>query len=202
MSGPFFGPSAPSASIPRPFREWEKDRLPDGWGQGAPVNVGQQGRKKDRAKMARMAQDADDDTEDWFGSARNAKNRRPLAGTTGNRGQGGKNPGGKTMSFDFSASRPQPASSPVWHQNQPHPTPSLLQRITSSANPGPQRGTPMRFKDSPAHLNYGAPKSTRITSGQSHASNADNSGRRKRENGRDRRELEGAGPRYKGGYGR
>ncbi|THH13570.1 hypothetical protein EW146_g6665 [Bondarzewia mesenterica] len=82
MSGPFFDPTTrPDQSIAyhREPRDWENaDTLADGWGFDAPVNVGKQGRNKDRARMeqqARKAQDEEDDPDDWFRNARNVRNR-------------------------------------------------------------------------------------------------------------------------------
>ncbi|TFK55680.1 hypothetical protein OE88DRAFT_1804497 [Heliocybe sulcata] len=79
MSGPFYDANFPaSKGKARPPRDWESgDTLGDGWGFNAPMNVGRQGRRKDRARMEQTAknQDAREDPDDWFSNSRNVKNR-------------------------------------------------------------------------------------------------------------------------------
>lgn len=196
MSGPFFDSSAEqmpsvSESTSRRLREWERDKLPDGWGHDAPVNVGKQGRKKDRAKMERMATDDNDDADDWFGSARNVPNRGPPKRPVTE----GRGSVGKKISIGFSASHLQSSFvAPAWNGNQSGPAPSLLDRISSTPNP---RYQPIQSQDSHSQRNRGAPKSNRSRQHES-----GDIRRRDKERERDRRERERPGPRYKGGYGR
>ncbi|KZT24529.1 hypothetical protein NEOLEDRAFT_1134919 [Neolentinus lepideus HHB14362 ss-1] len=79
MSGPFYNATVSSSKdkTRRP-RDWESaDHLGDGWGFNAPMNVGKQGRRKDRARMEQAAKDQEEgeDTDDWFNNPRNARNR-------------------------------------------------------------------------------------------------------------------------------
>jgi hypothetical protein len=146
-------------STARRVREWEQDKLPDGWGQEAPVNVGKQGRKKDRARMEQMAQDADDDADDWFGNSGNTRKSGPSRSVNG--GRGGKGMGGKKISFGFSASHLQVSSSTLASdQNPPHSTPSLVDRIGSSSNVRPQHNPPKRLKASYSYRDRDAPDAT------------------------------------------
>lgn len=79
MSGPFFDATTSlSKGKARRPRDWEtSDHVGDGWGFNAPMNVGKQGRKKDRARMEQVAkhQEEEEDPDDWFGNPRNARNR-------------------------------------------------------------------------------------------------------------------------------
>jgi protein AIR1/2 len=77
QAGPFYDPDDQRTQAIREPRDWEAlDRAPDGWGLNAPLNVGQQARKRDKARMEERArQTNEDDPEDWFGSHRNARSR-------------------------------------------------------------------------------------------------------------------------------
>ncbi|KAI0035396.1 hypothetical protein K488DRAFT_68437 [Vararia minispora EC-137] len=69
MSGPFSDTTFTSDACPRGPREWEEGgEVLDSWGFKAPTNVGQQGRSKDRKRMAERARRADEEgeEEDWF----------------------------------------------------------------------------------------------------------------------------------------
>ncbi|KAI0832815.1 hypothetical protein BC628DRAFT_1309582 [Trametes gibbosa] len=70
LSGPFFSEaSQPSRRAPR---EWETAGVfADGHGSVVPMEVGKQGRKKERARLARRAQEIEEgnDEDDWFDNA-------------------------------------------------------------------------------------------------------------------------------------
>ncbi|CDO68458.1 hypothetical protein BN946_scf184760.g14 [Trametes cinnabarina] len=94
LSGPF------SSEAPRPSkrvpRDWETaSAFADGYGFVAPMDVGKQGRKKERARLERRAREieADEDEDDWFGSAR-SKGRNGSGGGGGGAGGGGGVGGG------------------------------------------------------------------------------------------------------------
>lgn len=76
-SGPFFGSrvSPSKKSGKKPQREWNnEDRWGDGHGSSIPINVGKQGRKKERQRMETLDARAmaEEDEDDFF---RNVKNR-------------------------------------------------------------------------------------------------------------------------------
>jgi protein AIR1/2 len=74
MTGPFYNPDEQPSAVQRAPRDWESaDHVPDGWGFNAPSNVGQQGRRKEKARMEERARLADDDGDDWFGGRPDAR---------------------------------------------------------------------------------------------------------------------------------
>ncbi|EED82859.1 predicted protein [Postia placenta Mad-698-R] len=94
LSGPFADASArtPShLSTKRAPRDWEvAGAFADGYGFQAPMDVGKQGRRKERAKMekrAREIEEADLDPDDWFG------NRNKTRRGEERRGGGGRDRG-------------------------------------------------------------------------------------------------------------
>ena len=76
-SGPFFDPRASPSKRPsrKLKRDWDdEDRWGDGHGSSLPINVGKQGRKKDRRRMEELdARAREDDDDDFF--SRNVKDR-------------------------------------------------------------------------------------------------------------------------------
>ncbi|CAL1700144.1 unnamed protein product [Somion occarium] len=98
-SGPFFDPTRaekPTSSSSRKARrakasrDWlrEDGTWADGYGFAAPMDVGKQGKRKERARMEQRAQEVQlDDDEDWF--ARRGR------GSSGNARNGGGGGGGK-----------------------------------------------------------------------------------------------------------
>ncbi|KAI0920785.1 hypothetical protein AcW1_005039 [Taiwanofungus camphoratus] len=91
FSGPFYDASArpPSSrsSKKRGPRDWEvAGAFADGLGFNAPMDVGKQGRRKERARMEKRAKELEEEEEsdDWFGGRARAR--------SGGNGGGGKNP--------------------------------------------------------------------------------------------------------------
>lgn len=75
-SGPFFDPRASSSKKPgkKPQRDWDdEDRWGDGHGSSLPINVGKQGKKKERQKMEALDAKAREEEDDFF--SRNVKDR-------------------------------------------------------------------------------------------------------------------------------
>ncbi|KZT70314.1 hypothetical protein DAEQUDRAFT_725592 [Daedalea quercina L-15889] len=80
LAGPFADPDArppPKSKTKRPPRDWEvASAFADGYGGHVPMDVGKQGRRKERAKMeqrAREWEDRQDDPDDWFGNRAKGK---------------------------------------------------------------------------------------------------------------------------------
>ncbi|KAL1944111.1 hypothetical protein VTO73DRAFT_3296 [Trametes versicolor] len=102
LSGPFSSEaSRPSQRAPR---DWETaDAFADGHGSVVPMEVGKQGRKKERARLERRAREIEeeDDEDDWFGGAR-ARGRGGGGGGGGGHSGGGGG-GGKSSRRDREA---------------------------------------------------------------------------------------------------
>ncbi|KAI0355393.1 hypothetical protein OH77DRAFT_1424881 [Trametes cingulata] len=95
LSGPFSAEaSRPSKRAPR---DWETaTAFADGFGFVAPMEVGKQGRRKERARLERRAREieAENDEDDWFGSARSRG--KSGGGSGGGGGGGGNSKGGNS----------------------------------------------------------------------------------------------------------
>ena len=223
MTGPFLDSSTASkqsASFRRGPRDWEEgETLPDGWGFDAPVNVGKQGRKKDRARMeqqAREVQEMEDDPDDWFGNAQNTRNRGHQP--TNQRNQNGHTP--KKISFGSSLHgngrhtnfEDTPRSRPPTEQyadgahsdrrdrgdrrQGSHRRPSLLDRIQEETDELHIRGAYRRRSDSRRH-----DRDQKDRDRPHSRSHRDEDKEHRRED-RDHRRRESRGPKYRGGYSR
>ncbi|KAH7929488.1 hypothetical protein BV22DRAFT_1056977 [Leucogyrophana mollusca] len=214
MSGPFFDPAAEPIRIHRGPRELREDEdthnLPEDWGMNAPVNVGKQGKNKDRARMEkRFREQEDDDGGDWFANSRNARNRD----------MNGKPPpssnSSKTIKFGKSVKDvgrqflpPPPPSS---RKDGP---PSLLERLGDGRSGGGHRRRSDDHRDSgrgsePYRIR-GAAKEPRSQDrdgeySRRHDRDRDRDREQDRRHSRDQERghrREDHGPRYKGGYSR
>ncbi|KAL7282689.1 hypothetical protein ACG7TL_004163 [Trametes sanguinea] len=198
LSGPFSSEGTrPSKRAPR---DWETaSAFADGFGFVAPMEVGKQGRKKERARLERRAremEEAEQDEDDWFGAARskgrssgggggwngNGKSpRRDRSG--GNNSKGGGNGGGGgsggKIRFDFSHSSLD-RDRRDGRDRDGGGRDSKRQRVSYDDLPGPSRET-----DS-IQIRGAAKKQDR-----SYGSN-----------GRYDRDPPSRGPRYRGGYAR
>jgi protein AIR1/2 len=68
MSGPFYNPNEKRLPAkPRQLGVWESaDNLPERWGHGLPIKVGEQAKKKAKEKLERQARALDESEDDWF----------------------------------------------------------------------------------------------------------------------------------------
>ncbi|KAI0371528.1 hypothetical protein BV20DRAFT_1120573 [Pilatotrama ljubarskyi] len=185
LSGPFSAEaSRPSKRAPR---DWETaSAFADGFGFVAPMEVGKQGRKKERARLERRAREieAEDEEDDWFGSARSRGKSGGGGGgnSNGNGSRRDRNRGdvsrGNTNSkirFDFSH------SSMDRDEGRGGGRGSKRQRVSYDDLPGPSRET-----DS-IQIRGAAKTQDRYGSNGSSRYDRDQSSR---------------GPRYRGGYSR
>ncbi|KAI8982763.1 hypothetical protein BD414DRAFT_579052 [Trametes punicea] len=192
LSGPFSSEaSRPSKRAPR---DWEAlSSFADGFGFVAPMEVGKQARKKERARLERRARELEeqDDQDDWFDAAQsrarsggggNGTGRSPRR-DRGGRGASKANGAGK-MRFDFSHSSLDRDRDRQDREGGGRDR--KRQRVSYYDPPGPSRET-----DS-IQIRGAAKKQDRDRSG----SNGNNS--------RDRydRDAPSRGPRYRGGYSR
>ncbi|KAH9927317.1 uncharacterized protein B0H18DRAFT_1004063 [Fomitopsis serialis] len=104
-SGPFADIDArppTKSSTKRAPRDWEvANAFADGYGAEIPMDVGKQGRRKERARMeqrAREWEDQRDDPDDWFGGQRKEKGGKDRAGRDARNGGSG----GKKIDISFS----------------------------------------------------------------------------------------------------
>ncbi|KAH9948756.1 hypothetical protein B0H21DRAFT_731833 [Amylocystis lapponica] len=105
LSGPFSDISTSVRSkAKRAPRDWEvADTFADGRGFTAPMDVGKQGRRKERVRMEKRAQEleeAEDDPDDWFGSARRNGASHARGGA---RGSAQSKSGGKKIDIGFAS---------------------------------------------------------------------------------------------------
>ncbi|PCH40782.1 hypothetical protein WOLCODRAFT_143221 [Wolfiporia cocos MD-104 SS10] len=111
-SGPFADTTArPSAhpTAPRAPRDWEvANAFADGWGANVPMDIGKQGRQKERERLGKRARELEEeDPDDWF--SRGASRNNSGGGRNGGRGPGspirngnaGRSGSGKRISFGF-----------------------------------------------------------------------------------------------------
>ncbi len=185
LSGPF------SSEAPRPAkrapRDWETAAaFADGYGFTAPMEVGKQGRKKERSRLERQErarEEAEGDQDDWFDKARSrarsgdAGKEKRTSGRGGGGGSKANRSGGAKFKFDFS-------SSSVGGERD-----SKRQRSGYDVLPGPSRETD-------TIQTRGAARKPSYSS----MSSRDRHDRYDRDRDRDRGSQRG--PRYKGGYGR
>ncbi|KAG1754016.1 uncharacterized protein EDB91DRAFT_1101181 [Suillus paluster] len=204
MSGPFYDPASEPVRVRRGPRESqnEDDRpaLREDWGMDAPVNVGKQGKNKDKEKLAkRFREQEDDDTGDWFNNPRNMKNRgndKPASN------------GRKAIKFGNSMKDVGRQFMPLQSAT---PRKSLLDRLGDSPHRGHRRRSGDHYGSSKEPESYrirGASHNSRDRDGEYSRSN---SGRERERQRRDSREWDrdrdrghgwGNEPRYKGGYSR
>ncbi|OSD04455.1 hypothetical protein PYCCODRAFT_1487261 [Trametes coccinea BRFM310] len=180
LSGPFSSEATrPSKRAPR---DWETaSAFADGFGFVAPMEVGKQGRKKERARLERRAremEEAEQDEDDWFGAAR-SKGRSSGGGGGGGGGNGGGGGSGGKIRFDFSHSSLD-RDRRDGRDRDGGGRDSKRQRVSYDDLPGPSRET-----DS-IQIRGAAKKQDR-----SYGSN-----------GRYDRDPPSRGPRYRGGYAR
>ncbi|KAI0737683.1 hypothetical protein C8Q80DRAFT_1222737 [Daedaleopsis nitida] len=179
LSGPFS--SEASRPSKRPPRDWETaSAFTDGFGSTLPMEVGRQGRRKERERQARALEKMEDDQDDWFGAARSSggergKDKRP-PGRGGNGGlkADGSGGGGKHIKFNFSS--------------MDGDRDAKRQRLDHVDLPGPSRETDsFQIRGAARKQSY---------------SSASSRDRRDRYSDRDRdRDRESQrGPRYRGGY--
>ncbi|KAG0709612.1 hypothetical protein DFH29DRAFT_793037, partial [Suillus ampliporus] len=205
MSGPFYDPASEPVRVRRGPRESqnEEDRptLREDWGMDAPVNVGKQGKNKDKEKLAkRFREQEDDDTGDWFNNPRNMKNRgndKPASN------------GRKAIKFGNSMKDVARQFMPPQSAAPRKSGPSLLHRLGDSPHHGHRRRSGDQYgppKEPESYRIRGASNNSRDRDGEYSRSN---SGRDRERQRRDSREWDrdrghgwGNGPRYKGGYSR
>ncbi|KAI0082541.1 hypothetical protein K474DRAFT_1767819 [Panus rudis PR-1116 ss-1] len=196
-SGPFFDASRPEKPSKKSKREkkrdWERDGLwADGHGFTAPIDVGKQGRKKEKKRLEeRLQATQDDDEGDWFsqrgrdgGKNKPASNRSNNGGSSSSRPKGGKitfgdmkrdqNRFSKLDMVDFPRSSRPSRDEDRRYGDLPRPM-----RETDSIQ---IRGAARRPSDDRRYTGGGG--------GRSYGSRYD-----------ERREAE-RGPRYRGGYSR
>ncbi|KIJ70584.1 hypothetical protein HYDPIDRAFT_164570 [Hydnomerulius pinastri MD-312] len=218
ISGPFYDPATEPERKRRGPRELQNDeglpRLPEDWGVDIPVNVGKQGKSKDREKLEKRfrEQEEEDGDADWFNNPRNARNRGMNQKAPPTR------PRGKAMKFGGSlkdAGRqllpPQPP--PPSSSGKPL---SLLERLEDSRGGGNDRRRldrssdrdryePPRSSDPPLRI-LGAAADRRNQDGRSSNSRKSDREREKDRRDRDRERHRGSErehrPRYNGGYNR
>ncbi|KAI0677645.1 hypothetical protein C8Q78DRAFT_102883 [Trametes maxima] len=193
LSGPF------SSEVPRPSkrapRDWETaSAFADGFGFVAPMDVGKQGRRKERARLEQRAREreAEDEEGDWFDSAR-ARGRSGGGGSGGGNG-GGRGGSGKDSRRDRGGGGSKPNSNgKIRFDFSQHPSTdkssrgrgehdSKRQRVSYADLPGPSRET----------------DSIRIRGASRKQDRYDSYGSRDRYD----RDESSRGPRYRGGYSR
>ncbi|KII94762.1 hypothetical protein PLICRDRAFT_47774 [Plicaturopsis crispa FD-325 SS-3] len=195
MSGPFADEEQAVSTKPRHRqpRSWEQeDVFPDGWGKDAPVNVGKQGKKKDRARMEKQMREAEDDPDDWFGAPANARSRGAVP--TGPARGGGRQ---KKMSFGFSKEQRQFQAPPSLPSK-----PQLLDRLSDGRDPYEMQRDNWRNRDYDDGKRRGGGGRERH---RDRDKNRDRGGRGDRDRDRDRDRYDSGaepGPRYRGGYSR
>ncbi|KAF9221946.1 hypothetical protein BS17DRAFT_784199 [Gyrodon lividus] len=209
ISGPFYDPATESAHIRRGPREMQDGvdlpRLPDDWGVGAPVNVGKQGKNKDREKLEKRfrEQEEGEGDDDWFNDARNARNR--------GMNQKGSPSGPRAKSMKFSSLKDggrkfPPPPAPSSRGGQP---PSLLARLGDSREGSNRchsdRYEPPRGSDNSIRIR-GAANDHRNRDGRYSNPRRNEWERDEDRRDRDRERYRGAerdhGPRYRGDYNR
>ncbi|KDQ64478.1 hypothetical protein JAAARDRAFT_64329 [Jaapia argillacea MUCL 33604] len=198
MSGPFFDTSQDASSSRREPRDWESNnnKLPDGWGFDAPMNVGKEGKKKSRTRMedrAKVQQEEDDDPDDWFGNAQNVKNRGMLPGPSRSRDRVNTTaPNSKRPNFNFKKERGRDDRSTV--AEPPHGG-SLLSRLQDPPGRAPDRGDYGGSRERPLQVRGAAKNPSNSRSHEPPSRRAVSGSDRDMTSRRDER-----GPRYKGGY--
>ncbi|EKM59927.1 uncharacterized protein PHACADRAFT_250735 [Phanerochaete carnosa HHB-10118-sp] len=94
-TGPFADAKNPQQRKPGKAASYAA-RMNDAWGDGyghvLPLDVGKQGRKKERARMERRAQEVQaDDADDWFAKRRGGNSREKGGGSGGGGSKGSRN---------------------------------------------------------------------------------------------------------------
>ncbi|KAH9939238.1 uncharacterized protein BXZ73DRAFT_88961 [Epithele typhae] len=182
LSGPFSS-EAPRQSKRAP-RDWETvNAFSDGFGSNMPMQVGKQGRRKERERLARAReQQADDDDDDWFAGNRARPNNKGSRGSSRNKGD--TRGGGGKIKFDFSTSSVGVDRGNKQQRTDGYELPAPMQETESlqirGASRRDRRSSPPRDRD-------------------------ERYGRYDRERDRDRdrdweRRDPQKGPRYRGGY--
>ncbi|EGN93064.1 hypothetical protein SERLA73DRAFT_190229 [Serpula lacrymans var. lacrymans S7.3] len=199
-SGPFFDPAAEPIRTHRGPRELQseadKPPLNEDWGIDAPLNVGREGKKKDRARLEKRYREQDEeDPDDWFGKSRMGRGR----------GKPVEQPPPRSGGLKFSTSMKD-----VGRQFMPAPPdrnekpPSLLARlgVTDNSSRKGQRRKSNEYRDP-------NPDTIHIRGAAKHSRDQDNgSSRSYRDREQDRRvrdrkyPKQEQGPRYRGGYNR
>ncbi|CCM03346.1 uncharacterized protein FIBRA_05475 [Fibroporia radiculosa] len=187
LAGPFADLSTLSSSRSsnkRPPRDWEvASAFADGWGSNMPMEVGKQGRRKQRAKLekrAREIEDAEDDPDDWFGGRTSGRGKKR---DSDSRGGGSKNPYKGKISFGASVVHPGRRDDRDERRRG-----DGRKRVSYDDLPGPAQET----------------DSFQVRGAARRQSEGDR-GDRHRESRRDRDSSyrrDERGPRYKGGYAR
>lgn len=211
MLGPFYDPAAEPISIKRGPRERNSEvdwpRLPDDWDASVPVDVGKQGKNKDKERLEKRFREQEDEGEDWFNDIRNMKRKEkeqqaPLLEPRGKRLKFGLFKDGRYGLSSLPPSLPTRGSGS-----------SLLARLSNSRG-GTDRGKGDRSRDrhEPSHR---FENSIRIRGAATDQRNQNgkylNSHKTERERGQDRWDRgkpghqepkRGHGPQYRGGYDR
>lgn len=204
MSGPFYDPAAEPVSVKRGPRERESEA---DWDASVPVDVGKQGKNKDRERLEKRFREQEDGGEDWFNDIRNVKRKGK------DRQAPPLEPRGKTLKFGSFKDGRYGRSSPPPSLPTRDSGSSLLARLSDSRG-GRNRGKGDRGRDrhEPSHQ---FEDSIRIRGAATDQRNQNgrypNSHKTEWERGQDRWDRgkpghrgskRGHGPRYKGGYDR
>jgi len=211
MSGPFFDVEL-TASASRQKNKHYRGRgsnHADDWDVNVPVNVGKQGKKKDRARMEKRAREQNGyEDDDWFDEAR--RNRRPEARRIeGGRGGRVAPPGDKKLSFGLSVRGAGRLSDPPHHSgHQPHKStllnrlgdnleyPRSAERLEDRLGEKDVRDSSRRHHSHNDSSAGGTREKYRKESGRDHGRDRD------KDRNRNRTERDRRGPRYTGGYSR
>ncbi|KAH7914314.1 hypothetical protein BJ138DRAFT_1057110 [Hygrophoropsis aurantiaca] len=221
MSGPFFDPAAEPVRVHRGPRELREEpdihQLPEDWGMNAPLDVGRQGKNKDRARMEKRFKEQEDDDGDWFANSRNVKNRSSNGALPSNLNGGGS--GSKTMKFGKSMKSAGSQFLPPPPPAKKEGPPSLLERLGDGRARDDRGGGRRRSsgdqrdygRGSEPYRIRGAAKDSRDRNRDGEYSQSsrrdwdreyDRRHSRDQERDRDRYRRDDHGPRYKGGYNR
>lgn len=193
LAGPFAS-EAPPPSKRKP-RDWEAaNSFADGFGFNAPMQVGQQGRRKERDRLAARAReldDADNDAADWFNGRMERQRDRDRDRDSGSRRSGsGPAKSGSKIKFDFSHSSLDDRDRGEGSK-----------RRDNADLPAPVRETEsLHIRGAARKLSHGSTSSRdRGRDGDWHHDRYD---RYDRDRDRRRDRDHQRGPRYKGGYSR
>ncbi|KAL6307200.1 hypothetical protein BKA93DRAFT_728235 [Sparassis latifolia] len=196
VSGPFYDTSSAS-NEKRPPRDWEvASAFADGFGFNAPMNVGKQGRQKERARMEMRAKEIEEEErqDDWFARP---NGRRSGEGAENGQGQPKGYAGGKKIEIGLSSSNSRRDNRRDNRDGVDRP------RLVYDDLPGPSRETDSIRLLGAATKQYDDRYGDRYSGSRRGRSRERDRGKHwdRRDDRRDERRGE-RGPRYRGGYAR